>query len=397
MARIVSKKTQIWYISILLILFQDCWNIMPIGNINPDIRFVFLMLYIIWGAFKFKQVNYRDIKPYMKPMNIILLGIFLSMIPAYLYHGQPFSKSIFTYRLSYPFIAYYTLLFIRPSAETLLKSINVYTVAYAIALLIRIYVPSMIGLTGADAFWEGQGVIRDEQDEVFFQGFTVCLFSLFYFLSRYREWLRTKDLLMAMGVMLIFLFLQNRSTLFPATLLFAYSIYKSKSKYRSVIIATFIILGIFFFYYTADMWNSLFEETSSNLNDSDSNRMIAYAYYWTQPRPILNILLGDGNISRGISNYTEMLASMGIFAGDVGFTGNFFTYGILGVSVYIVYMFKGYFSKAMPFFMQLCAIMLFVGSFTIFEFSAYFAGIFFICYLYLYMYYRTDGFLTRKY
>lgn len=325
------------YLFFFFVLIFNFWGILPLGGLSPDINLAGTLAYMALAPILFKNRTFSLRDKHFIPFFMIVAGIVLSMIPAKLNFGQSIPQSVITYRslslwLSIPF-----LFWISPSKEEIRKITFWLTVCMAGVLFLMSFFPSLFFVPEKYA----QPVIEEDN---FVPGFAVAVIPLFFALDNLRQKMSVKDLAIALFCLTFLFFLQNRSSLFPAALIFAVTILLNKGKNRWLVISLGIILGIILVAATAAVWNNLIEETISNLGNDDYNRIKAYLYFFSPqayPSP-MSFILGNGFLSAHSSSEFSDLMDQGIYYSDVGYIGFFNQFGILPIAAFIIML-------AMPF------------------------------------------------
>ena len=125
------------YLTILLLIWVNFWNIKPFGgNINSDYTQILIILYLIAGTIIYSKNRIRFAVNIYKPMSFIFLGIFLSMLPANIYYGQTFLQSLISYRSMYFLLSIYFFFRISFTQNDIFKGIHIFAVLLAIRYVI---------------------------------------------------------------------------------------------------------------------------------------------------------------------------------------------------------------------------------------------------------------------
>lgn len=116
------------YIFILLLFSANFFDLQPIGQLfamlNGVVGLLFLYIWLVYGVviYKKKSDHCLCIRQNVYPAIWILVGIIVSMIPAYLYYGQSFITSIIAYRVQYFWLVIPLLLYIKPKTKDIIQS-----------------------------------------------------------------------------------------------------------------------------------------------------------------------------------------------------------------------------------------------------------------------------------
>lgn len=371
------------YLTILLLIWVNFWNIKPFGgNINSDYTQILIILYLIAGTIIYSKNRIRFAVKIYKPMSFIFLGIFLSMLPANIYYGQTFLQSLISYRSIYFLLSIYFFFRISFTQNDIFKGIHIFAVLLAIMYVIKMATPGL--------FYFSTRVLELQESEGYTMGmggFALITIPLFMRLQILREKFSTQNLLWILFYLMIFILMQNRSILFGSLLITGYQLIKMKSKYRYVIIT--ICIGLFF-YLGMDIINNLIIETEEQLADSEYNRNKALAYFIAATtQDWFTTLLGCGFISAHVSPIMQNLMDNGIFNSDVGLVGFWNQYGVIPV-ITILYIFISTLrTKEMPQYMKMLAILHLSCILTLEYYGNYISMSRFIFFYYMYFYYKN--------
>lgn len=334
--------TRYLYLMILVILLHRMWDLKPFGLLNSDIRLVISVLYLCFGYMYFKNKQFNLFSKQLFPFWMIVIGIILSMIPAYLYYGQSFVQSIITYRTHLLWMCIPVLLKIAPNEKTILKlTINTTLIMLFMHILKRLF-PVLFVI---DYERINEMVDEDAIKEFLISvpGYTLACIPIFILLGKIRSHFK-KDYIYIITVCYLFIFLvQNRSTLFPITLLIIYSLFSLKSKYKKLILIASCIGIPLLIYFTLDIWEELFLETTTQLGDDEYNRNKAFVYYLSPiANPsLLTYILGNGFLSAHASHALELLNEEGIYNSDMGYIGFWNQYGIIPIIAFFWLIIRG--------------------------------------------------------
>ncbi len=327
----------------------------------------------------------------VSPVILIFLGLFLSMVSAYVLYEQGFVQSLITYRHQYLWIIVIALLYVKPNERSLIKSLNWFGVTCIIATFLRtFFFPQwFVGKNGE------QLVASEITELVVCRGYPILTIPLYYYCDRMRRDFKKKDVFWVCLYLFFFLMLQNRSTLFVATIIVGYSFVTSKKK--KIAIPVTILLGLIFLYFSYDIFVDLNNETTSQINDGDYNRTKAFEHMFLKSnKDLLAIVFGKGFLSSHATNDMSNLMSLGIFNSDVGFIGYWDQFGILPVIVFVSIIIKTIFSKLMPFYVKASGLHILVCSVTISYFGTTSGIVWFSLFYFMFFYYENRGIQLKK-
>lgn len=379
---------------VLLILASECFGLLPfaewMAQMNNVAGQAVLAVWMVCGLRIYRKADHGLYKKeYNKPTWFILGAVFFSMIPAYLYYGQSILTSVVAYRAQYFWLSIPVLLYIRPNAQEFIKTLNTFACLYAIALIIRNYVaPSMF-------YWD-EKVIENwsfyENEVMVGTGLPLLLIPYYYYCDKIKNsGATTQDIMMVMFFFIVFFISENRSTLFIAALVLGYIILKKKSRYKLIfLLGTSIMVGVML-YFTADIWSSLFSETTEQLDNEDYNRVKAFDYFVFQANENwITAIFGNGFLSAHTSSKMQDLMELGIYNSDLGMIGYWNQYGIIPVITFLAYIWRSFRAKWCPFYVKATGFHLLACALTISYFGTPANILWFVVFYYLYVYYRHE-------
>lgn len=382
------------YLFVLVFLFMKGWDIKPFGLMSNDVQLIASLLFMAYGFFHFKNKRFSFKATNLKCFWWIVAGILLSMVPAMLYHGQSIFQSVITYRMQLMWIVVPLLIKVAPSEDDIVKvSLICAYVMLAMAFLKR-FLPQLFVID-----YERMEALRIDTVGWFTIGFSLATIPVFYYLGRMQKRFKWQDLV-PVSICMLFLFLvENRTTLFPMTILLVYSLLKIKSKYKGYIVLGLIALLVLAAFKTFDVWQELISQTFEELDDSDYNRSKAFVYFLSPlANPgFLTYILGNGFLSSHADSLMQDMMEQGVYNSDMGFLGFWNQFGILPVIVFLILIIKPWIRKnKMPYSYKLWSLLLLAGSLTISYFGNPTAMIYFALYYYMGSYYSRKGRKFRK-
>lgn len=365
------------YILILIFFCLNFWNIKPIGFLSSDTILIATFIYLIAGIIFYPNRSYVFSGKYYTPINWILAGIFLSMIPAYIFYNQSITQSLITYRFQYLMSIPFFLARINPTKVEVLKALKIFSYIYGLFLVFKIAVPSLYVVD-----IEKEIFINPEDDSVLLAGFTLMTIPLYYTLQQLVTNLTKEGVLYSLYIMAMIFISGNRSTLFPALLLSGYMILKLKSNKKYFVIALAVIIGI---YAMSDNIMALIEQTQSNINDTDYNRNKAVIYFIYEACPnIWCAIFGNGYLSAHSTSIMADLMDIGIYNSDLGFVGYWNQFGIIPIIAFLYIYIGAIRKKKIPIYLKLTSIQTLICGLTISYFGNTVQMIFFLIFYYLY-------------
>jgi len=377
----MKKKT---YLILLLIVWFEGWGLRPYGALSGDTKFIVTLFVMLLGVLMYySPVKKQILKScMMKPFWWIMAGILLSMIPAYLYYGQSFSQSFITYRSQLLWFVIPLLFVVSPTERDVVNAAKWITVLMASAYFLRLLMPSMFEIAP-------EKLIHKNLEDLYLEGISIATIPIFYYLTLLRQKIRWKYLALIIFCYAYIFIMQNRSTLFPVTLLMMVSLWNIRSRYRTILVVICLFIGALFTLQTEDAWMQLFDETATQLSDENYNRNIAFNYYIYEANSNwLSSVLGNGFLSANATTLMQDLMKRGIYNSDMGFVGFWNQYGIIPIIVFIWIMLIPLIRrKRYSFHLKLWALQMLMCALTISYFGSRVHLIYFALYYYLFMLY----------
>lgn len=374
------------YLLLLACLYVKFWDIIPFGNISQDTQLVGILLYLVFGCFFFKRKKFVVPHKY-KYLKWILVGIFLSMLPAYLFYGQPFIQSIITYRVNILLLTIVALFKISPKIEEIVQALFYFAI---LMLLVEIIMPLSPGLFIISEKKLNYAYATGDMSSLkAIAGIEYLIIPMFYYLQKIKEKFSFNTFLRIIVLFAVFMLAENRSNLFPVILFTLYTFLHIRSKHKPIIICGLLLICAVFFISQKELFLGLYEESVTQINDTDYNRNKAYVYYLFNACPnFLCYILGNGRISIHHNPMVANLMEDGIYNTDVGFIGYWNEFGLIPVICMFIMFYKTLVSKKMPYFMRLFALQILICGLTVSYFGSDDKIFQFVLFYYLYFYYQ---------
>lgn len=378
----VSQKKRNYIVMwlVLLMLFSvNFFEFIPITRIiGQNGPFAFYMLSLFF-AFTFNRRAWiRDSLEWLKPLWWILAGIFLSFFPAYLYYGQSFVQSFFTYRRMLEFSAFPILIALRPTERELRHSLQYFSVIFLLASLFVTFVaPDWVKVE------EGAPLIIGDDYLVNIPGIRLVFLGFVLSLGKLIKENRAGTVIWTLFEFGILYLAQNRTSLLAFFVVIGLVIYTMRMGTNKLILMVIIGLAfLFLLVFTANQWDLLYQETMDQIVNPEYNRNKALAYI-ALPREPLRYVLGDGFISLNVNPLMTNLQQSGIFHSDIGLAGMWHQFGVIPVLTILVMTFRGL-SRKKSFIVRSSAIYVLVGILTLSYFALGESMLWLSIYLYMY-------------
>lgn len=372
------------YLILLLIVWFEGWGLHPYGSLSGDTKFIVTLSVMLLGVFMYYTPAKRRVLKscLMKPFWWIMAGIVLSMIPAYLYYGQSFTQSFITYRSQLLWFVIPLLFVVSPSEKDVASAAKWVTVFMMSVYYLRIFMPTMFEINP-------DKLVYKNIEDMYVEGLSIATIPIFYSLMLLRKKIQWKHLFIIVFCYAFLFIMQNRSALFPVTLLIVLSLWSIQSRYRYLLVSFCLIVSVCFIIQTADNWIQLFDETTTQLSNEDYNRNVAFHYYVFEANDNwLSAVLGNGFLSSNATTLMQDLMKQGIYNSDIGFVGFWNQYGIIPVIVFIWIMLIPLIRrKRYSWYLKLWALQMLMCALTTSYFGSHVHLIYFALYYYLFMLY----------
>lgn len=382
------------YLLILALLYVKFWNIIPLGNISQDTQLVGILLYLVFGCFFFKRKKFVAPHKY-KYLKWIFVGIFLSMLPAYLFYDQPFFQSIITYRVNILLLTIVALFKISPKIEEIVQALFYFAI---LMLLVEILIPLYPALFIISEKTLNYAYATGDMSSLkAVAGIGYVCIPMFYYLQKIKEKFSFNTFLRIIVLFAVFMLAENRSNLFPVILFTLYTFLHIRSKHKPIIICGLLLICAVFFISQKELFLGLYEESVTQINDTDYNRNKAYVYYLFNACPnFLCYILGNGRISIHHNPMVANLMDDGIYNTDVGFIGYWNEFGLIPVICMFVMFCKTLKTKSSPYFMKLLVLHFILGGLTVSYFGSDVKIFQFVVFYYLFYYFANNTIMKEK-
>jgi hypothetical protein len=324
----------------------------------------FSAFFFFQGKPKIKTLNTFK---YQKHLYFILFGVLISMFSAYFFWGQGLLTTFIAQRFVFNFVLLFALLYVQPNINDIKEALKWISLATIIIGLISIIIPQIVVVN------ESSLERHKAMGALYMPSNGGIKFVVLYFYFKVEEYIHRfslKSFSQALGLLFFIFFYQNRSLLIGAVLVLFYSFFKFKSKYKTLYIVFITLTLIGAFIYTSDLWQSLYEETNSQLNDIDYNRWKAFYYFFYEYSPNWFCYIFGNGFSSNRSAFGQLVESnfdKGIYAADLGMIGMWTTYGLIPLIAIYSIIVKIIRHKSFPWFLKFISFhILFIP--TIFQF-----------------------------
>ena len=382
-----------------MLISVDFFHFTPIASLTgSDICLVLFLLWLFAAHFLYnppeKFLGFTW-KRYYWPLLLIGLGVLISFIPASILYGQSILQSLISSRIMLALLALPAIGTVRPNRKELEKAVIYFSVILlAFACLDALGLPLIDREFFISEMNPDKELIEEDSFVMLLPGFQFIVVALFFFLDRLKSGGNIYDLCGALFFIGAVFLLQNRTILFIAAVVFAYTFLTiqgntRKQTYLYRALSVVLIGGMIAT--TIPHWIRLFTETASQLVDSDYNRILAYNYFLFQACPSwIYYLTGTGFISANASSIMQDLMAAGIYNSDVGLIGMWNYYGVLPLVAIFTAIVRG-FHKQSPYYVKFNAFLILVGGLTIACFDTMDKILWLCLFFYMVFHYRTNS------
>ena len=388
-----------FYILISLILSVNFWNLSIVMNLfSKDIILFLTWVWILSGVYFFNKTKRKkelNSFNYKKTLYFILIGVFISMFSAYAFGGQAFLTTLIAQRAIYNLMFLPVILFVQPTEEDIVKALKWITIGTIIVWILVHFNTDIVKLD-KDSIVQFESTKNDLSKKLVFyvKGIYFVVLYLYFKINEYIKTFSWKAFIEASLVLIFVILYQNRSIILGTAPIFLYSIIKFKSSNKPYIVIALSVIVIATIIFTSDIWLGLFNQTQSDLNETDYNRWKSLHYYFYEySQSWFSYIFGNGFPSGGNSKLGNLMWSnftKGIYASDLGMIGMWADFGIIPLIAIYSILISILKHKSFPLFLKFISLhILFVP--TIFHFWENPAISFFVIVIYFHAYYTEQN------
>ena len=352
------------YLLGLMILMVEGWGLKPLGYLSPDVYLVLTLGYLLFSYVLFPERKFTYFSKRLIPFWLVIIGILLSFIPAWIFHNQSILQSLVTYRAQLLWLVVPILLRLRPSLREVNRSCLIFTAALLVLTILHSLMPSLFVISETEM---EKLMMQDETDTYLLQGFTIPVIPMAIALQKLGQRYQARDLLIVAFCFVVLFVQENRTSLFASAFMIGLMFVYSKYKYKYVVMVAMGVLAGIFVWSTITTWMALIEETVIQVGDADYNRNKALLYFLS---PLANpswatYVLGNGFLSAHASQLMATMMAEGVFNSDVGFVGFWNQFGLLPIVGFFLLIIRWGFCNKQAIMPKLLALFLTITSITI--------------------------------
>jgi hypothetical protein len=295
---------------------------------------IFLAVVAIRGLLFQNEISF---KPLDKKVLCFIFTMVLSSVCAYAFWNQSFIASMKGYVNFYIYFLYFILLIFNFSIERVERIIKIFFFLSLVVFIVDL-------VTIPESLFSYRNEERRNGITIWFEGQGFTFLGGFYFLNKFFYEKKPYQLgLFIVAASCLFLLTQSRMNLLALVLGFFFLLLCSEGKKKYLIAILFSIVGVCF-YQTSGMFNGI-KEASSDQSEfaKEDIRVLAQSYYLHDlqggiPTMIFGNGVPAGNTDLGIATTKANL--MGFWTADIGLTGIFSYFGLLGVIVWLTFFYS---------------------------------------------------------
>lgn len=352
------------YLLGLMILMVEGWGLKPLGYLSPDVYLVLTLGYLLFSYVLFPERKFTYFSKRLIPFWLVVIGIVLSVIPAWIFHNQSILQSLVTYRAQLLWLVVPILLRLRPSLREVNRSCLIFTAALLVLTILHSLMPSLFVISETEM---EKLMMQDETGTYLLQGFTIPVIPMTIALQKLGQRYQARDLLIVAFCFVVLFVQENRTSLFASIFMVGIMFVYSKYKYKYVVMVAMGVLAGIFVWSTITTWMALIEETIIQVGDADYNRNKALLYFLS---PLANpswatYVLGNGFLSAHASQLMATMMAEGVYNSDVGFVGFWNQFGLLPIVGFFLLIIRWGFCNKQAIMPKLLALFLTITSITI--------------------------------
>lgn len=352
------------YLLGLMILMVEGWGLKPLGYLPPDVYLVLTLGYLLFSYVLFPERKFTYFSKRLIPFWLVVIGILLSFIPAWIFHNQSILQSLVTYRAQLLWLVVPILLRLRPSLREVNRSCLIFTAALLVLTILHSLMPSLFVISETEM---EKLMMQDETGTYLLQGFTIPVIPMAIALQKLGQRYQARDLLIVAFCFVVLFVQENRTSLFASAFMIGLMFVYSKYKYKYVVMVAMGVLAGIFVWSTITTWMALIEETILQVGDADYNRNKALLYFLS---PLANpswatYVLGNGFLSAHSSQLMATMMAEGVYNSDVGFVGFWNQFGLLPIVGFFLLIIRWGFCNKQAIMPKLLALFLTITSITI--------------------------------
>ena len=369
---------ELFLLLVVYVHFFDLVPLLPLSDGNISLLEAFLLLLIMY----LKYVGFRSSPSKLRfrsPVFWIYMGVFVSFIPSYLYYNQHFIDSVIVNRWFFCFMLFPALMATRPTWAELRNTFYAFFVFWILlSFIVTFFFRSWVSVPDGMDFLGAGDLLH------VVPGARLVMVAFIFAID---QWMRQRTLQRFAWMFFVFVglfLLQGRTLLVAAVIIILVAVVPRNSRgARMLSPIPMVLLLVFFLFLSANRILIMWNETVSQVNDLDYNRIKALVYMLSGQNGPMSYLWGNGFISGNVNSIVSDLQAEGIYYSDVGLVGFWYQYGLIPLFVTLYYVIKGL-PRHCSFIVRANAIFILVGALTLSYFGMMECMLWLSVYFYLY-------------
>lgn len=342
----MNKKAQLLFLFFIVLISLRFFDATFLNKSFVNNIVFFTLLFIAFlSTFYFFQKQ----RGFVLPVQLIIVSIIISILPAHLSWGQSFKDSIIATSPYLVWMLFFYLVHVKTPIKTIENIVLTYGAIYTILYFYQFaHSPRVLfgwSLSG-DEFTENRGITR-----IIFPGGGIFILSVFIAVNKLTTQANKRWLWLLFTLLGIIIPILQATRQFIAGIAAMYLIHflKGQKMYKKIMVASLFLSSILLFNYSdIQVIKGMREASQSDLKEGDNYvRVQAGTYFLTDFSPNnINKLIGNGVSNYGFSYYgllEERLAvQQGFYLSDVGIIAVYAMFGIVCVIGYLLIWVKSF-------------------------------------------------------
>ena len=333
---------------LLLMLFFTNFMGLKIYVVPP--RFIILVLCFVLFYFLFSNSSYLNGKLFSKPLKLTLLSFFLSCIPSIVIFGQSLYAAIAGLTMYiFPVLFYFILCKWNVDEDVIFKYLIYFTMVFAIVEIGQQFTYPQYWFGGRSES-EYTGLLEQRMGywRFYLFGISYCLLAMMLCFEKLKNKERpfAKNLFFILVCAIAVYFFLSRKDIYAAVICIFAGVIFSQNRNGFFVKLLFLTLLVIAYFFLSNSMAELNQQTSMETgeNREDFIRFIAADYFINDMSDSpLYYIFGSG-IPGGENNLNKLIYELSeyskIYQDDCGFIGYFSKFGLFGLFVQILIVFK---------------------------------------------------------
>lgn len=388
-------RKELYIFILLFISFGYLSNVYTSSFLTNDVTVV---LVIIWGIVGWVMYPPKENNTVLTLFNSWVVGIigllFLitPLIPLFEYN-QSYIDSLIAQRANYVFLLLFVFLRMNPTIDEVIMPIRVLSYITVLYYIVSIVYPQFFFTEEMVKEMLNSRLRHHSTDIGFFvPGFRLAVFYFLYLIGCFIKDSNNRIFIECCVFLFVIIAMQNRSSIIGTVPFFIYSIFKTNQKSKVFYVVSVILIIAAALPFLTAIYNSLLDETTAQINDSNYTRWSGLYYFGFEGKHnFIEMLLGNGVWTNSLYAVIMGSLSRSMQISDVGLIGTYYLYGIVPILLLGFFIFKALIGKTIPHFLKFYSLwFLIVPTIHCFLVTSVLNNILMVLYFYLVMYFTHD-------